>query len=192
MSRQTTAITRRENSVRDERKRPTNVKHEITSYFSAMSSRSSIATRSTRNTVNPTESGSRSLRLRTLSGRVADRSLSTSSASRQQHSSVHVGSSVSAEQTLSQSNSPQQQPTQQPIAIPSSSLTVSINDDDMEVTDEDEDGQTPAHRKSRTNLLPIHHLFREDAPGVFTCLVQVHGKLCEKVLYLFSLVGENE
>jgi hypothetical protein len=149
-----------------------------------MSRRSSIVTRSTRSTANAGESDSHSLRSRTLSGGVANRTSSTSSASREQRSTVHAAPSPMGEQTSSGTIHPRQQSTQPAMPMPSSFLNVNTNDDDMEITDEEEDSQTSAEqRTSKKNLPPVRHLFREDAPGVFTCLVQVNGKTCEKVQY---------
>ena len=83
---------------------------------------------------------------------------------------------------MSENSQLQQQPLQQ--ALPTSSVphTINANDDVMEITDDEDEGQPPAQQqKSTTNLLPVRQLFREDAPGIFTCLVQVQGRPCERV-----------
>lgn len=162
-------------------RRLTNAEQDIISFFSAMSRRSSIVTRSARNTANADASESPSPRSRTLSGGVANRSPSTSSAARQLRSSSRIAPVSMAERTLSENSQLQQQRLQQALPTSSAAPTVSAADDDMEITD-DEDGSTPAQsQKSTTNLLPVRHLFREDVPGIFTCLVQVQGKPCERV-----------
>lgn len=152
-----------------------------------MSRPSSVVTRSARDKFDSAEPVSRSLRSRTISGGVVNRSLSASSTpsmSRKQRSSAGGVSATMIQQT-SNDNIRQQQ--QQATPMASSHPTVGINDVDMELTDEETDDQTNDQRKKlKSNMPPVRHLFKEEAPGVFTCLVQVLGKPCGKVRNCFA------